>query len=251
MMTTDKLILSTGEQVARFAARCAVKGLQMAIESYGSATWVLAGGTSPARAYRMIADELVDGLDWKRVWVVIGDERYVPSGSAQSNWKQVDELLLRFVDVPTSQQLKPDTSLTPEGSAINYEARIRSLLPHLNDLPRLDHAWLGVGEDGHTLSLFPDHHSREPTNRLVRAVHESSKSPPDRITLTLNALRGIRNCLILALGARKATIVQRALEGDLSLPIVQAANIIAAAGGNVTWLLDSAAADGYGLSSTA
>jgi 6-phosphogluconolactonase len=98
-----------------------------------------------------------------------------------------------------------------------------------------------MGEDGHTLSLFPSHAALQ-SEALVAAVHNSPKPPPGRISLTLKALAGADNCLIMVSGVDKAKILARALKGDKKLPIVQAVAAIEAAGGQVTWLVDKAAA---------
>jgi 6-phosphogluconolactonase len=99
-----------------------------------------------------------------------------------------------------------------------------------------------VGEDGHCLSLFPGRLELEVDDRLVVAVHDSPKPPPDRVSLTLAALAGTERLLILAAGAAKAEPVARARAGDDRLPVTRAVAAVRSAGGSVTWLLDRAAA---------
>jgi 6-phosphogluconolactonase len=109
-------------------------------------------------------------------------------------------------------------------------------------VPRLEVVWLGVGEDGHCLSLFPGRPEVEVTDRLVVPVHDSPKPPPDRVSLTLAALAGTERLLVLAAGQGKAEPVARARAGDDRLPVTRAVAAVRAAGGSVSWLLDRAAA---------
>jgi 6-phosphogluconolactonase len=108
--------------------------------------------------------------------------------------------------------------------------------------PRLDLVWIGVGPDGHCLSLFPGFPEVEVRDRLVVPVHGAPKPPPDRVSLTLAALTGTDRLLVLVSGAEKADAVARAMAGDASLPITRAVATVESAGGTVTWLLDRSAA---------
>lgn len=112
------------------------------------------------------------------------------------------------------------------------------------DPPRLDLVWLGVGPDGHCLSLFPGFPELEAVDRAVVGVHGAPKPPPDRISLTLAALTGANRLVVLVSGAEKADAVAKARAGDASLPITRAVATVQDAGGSVTWLLDRAAAGG-------
>ncbi len=108
--------------------------------------------------------------------------------------------------------------------------------------PRLDVVWIGVGPDGHCLSLFPGRPEVEVRDRLVVPVCGAPKPPPDRVSLTLTALTGAERLLVLAAGAGKAEAVARARAGDQRLPLTRAVAAVERAGGTVTWLLDRAAA---------
>lgn len=238
----EKVITESSQELSTIAADLVVKGLREAIKSHGSATWVIAGGTAPMGAYRIIAANSVNALDWSKVQIVTGDERCVPFDSPDNNWTQAENALLKYL--PLANQIgRPITGqLSAEEVSEQYETALRKLPENSQGIPRLDQVWLGVGEDGHTLSLFPSHPSLASTDRLVIPVHNSPKPPPDRISLTLRALRGTVQCLILAVGAGKVSAVQQALAGDTSLPIALAVREIESAGGKVTWLLDRAAA---------
>ena len=229
-----------GEAVAQAAAELLIADLHTAAQQNGVATWVAAGGSTPGRAYEVLAQAPDTGL-WKQVRVLMGDERCVAPDHEDSNWRQLDARLLSKVAIPRDHLLRPPAELGAETAAERYEATLRRLPAIENGIPRLDHLWLGLGEDGHTLSLFPDHPGLD-AGGLVAPVHNSPKPPPDRITLTFAALAGTRNCVILAAGEGKREAVTRALSGDTALPIARAVSVIEGSGGNVVWLLDEAIA---------
>jgi 6-phosphogluconolactonase len=236
-------VVADPRALAEAAARAAVADLEAATEAHGSATWVLTGGGTPVAAYRRLAaHDLRTGVEWDRVRVAMGDERCVPAEDPESNWGQAAAALLDHVPLPDSHRLRPLGELEAGDAAEAYRAALATL-PTVGGVPRLDVVWLGVGEDGHCLSLFPGRPELEVTDRLVVAVHDSPKPPPDRISLTLAALAGTGRLLVLAAGAAKAPAVARARAGDDRLPVTRAVGTVRAAGGSITWLLDQAAAD--------
>lgn len=235
-------VSDTPAELAQVAANTLVDRLQAAITTHGTATWVIAGGSTPNAAYRILAEYYADAVDWAAVSIVIGDERCVPLDSPDSNWSVAKNLLLDHIPVSSDRLFRPISDETAEEAAADYQRRLARLPTIANGAPRLDVVWLGMGEDGHTLSLFPNHPSSGLTDELVIAVHASPKPPPDRISLTLPALSGTVAAFVLAAGASKADPVAQAVQGDLTLPIAQAADHIARCGGQVTWLLDQASA---------
>ena len=243
-MTTDRVQVVDGpDELAEAAARAAVADLEAAVEVHGTVTWVLTGGGTPVSAYRRLAaHDLRAGVEWDRARVAMGDERCVPVDDPESNWGQAAAALLDHVPVPDHQLLRPPGELGAEAAADAYQAALAGLPAAAGGAPRLEVVWLGVGEDGHCLSLFPGRPELQVTDRLVVAVHHSPKPPPDRVSLTLAALAGTERLLVLAAGAAKAGAVARARAGDDRLPLTRAVEAVRAAGGAVTWLLDRAAA---------
>jgi 6-phosphogluconolactonase len=230
-------------ELAEAAARLAVADLEAAVEAHGTATWVLAGGGSPVAAYRRLAEhDLRAGVEWDRIRVAMGDERCVPVDHPNSNWGQAAAALLDHVPIPDHHRLRPPGELPAEQAADTYQATLRALPDRRPGVPRLEVAWLGAGEDGHCLSLFPGRPEVEVTDRLVVAVHDAPKPPPDRISLTLAALAGAERLLVLVAGPTKADPVARARAGDDRLPLTRAVDTVRRAGGTITWLLDRAAA---------
>jgi 6-phosphogluconolactonase len=241
-------IVADPNELAEAAAQLAIADLKAAIGTHGSVTWILTGGTTPVRAYRILADRGSD-VDWSVIRVGMGDERCVPVNHSDSNWGQASVLLDR-VPIPEAGRLRLRGEIPGEKAACEYEALLRTLPASLTHVPRLDLIWLGVGEDGHCLSLFPDCPELEVADQLVVAVHGSPKPPSNRVSLTLSALSGAVRCTVLAAGSSKAHVVARALTGDQNLPIARAVTTITkVAGGSVTWLIDAAAA--MDVSSTA
>jgi 6-phosphogluconolactonase len=242
-MSAERVQVVAGPaELAEAAARLAMADLEAAAEAHGTATWVLAGGATPAAAYRRLAGhELRAGVEWDRVRVAMGDERCVPPDHPDSNWGLAAAALLDHVPVPEHHRLRPRGELPPEAAADAYQAALQALPAAPGGGPRLELVWVGVGEDGHCLSLFPGRPELEVADRLVVAVRHAPKPPPNRLSLTLAALAGTERLVVLAAGAAKAGAVARARAGDDRLPLARAVEAVRAAGGSVTWLLDRAA----------
>lgn len=236
----DIIVLADPQAVAERAARTLCGDLTRAISEHGDATWVAAGGSTPVLAYDFIARDLSRAVQWDNVSILMGDERCVAPTAADSNWRQLSEHLLVKLPVDGDRLLRPKGELPSHDGAADYARALDSLPRGRNGGPRLDHVWLGMGEDGHTLSLFPDHPDPDP-GVLVAAITDSPKPPPERITMTLDALRDVGTCLIIVAGSGKREQLQRALDGDLRVPTARAAAAIEASGGTVSWLLDKSA----------
>lgn len=224
------------EQVAEAAAENAVEILALAIETRGSASWVLAGGTSPMLAYKKLVSDYSDALDWSKVTILIGDERLVPLDHKDSNWGTITAIFDKSAELSAMAKLVPDTNDTAEIAAKSYQSLIKAA-----GIERFDLVWIGVGEDGHTLSLFPANAGfTEPTDQWVIPIYDSPKLPADRITLSLTALEHIDELVIFAVGASKKDALREArLKGKL--PVAVAANVAETSGGEVRWLYDDAA----------
>jgi 6-phosphogluconolactonase len=242
-MTAERVEVVAGPgELAEAAARLAMADLEAAVEAHGTATWVLAGGATPAAAYRRLAaSDLRAGVEWDRIRVAMGDERCVPAGHPDSNWGQAAAALLDHVPVPDHHRLRPPGELGGPAAADAYQAALAALPGASGGTPRLELVWLGVGEDGHCLSLFPGRPEVEVADRLVVAVKDAPKPPPERVSLTLAALAGTERLVVLAAGPAKARALARARAGDDRLPLTRAVAAVRAAGGSVTWLLDRAA----------
>ena len=241
-------IVADARELAETAARAALADLEAAIDAHDTCTWVLTGGTTPVEAYRLLAGhDLRSAVEWGRVRIAMGDERCVPLDDPESsNWGQAAAALLDHVPIADEQRLPIHGGLGAEAAAADYEAVLRRLPPArpAAAAPRLEVMWIGVGPDGHCLSLFPGRPELEVRERLVVPVHGAPKPPPDRVSLTLAALTGVERLVVLASGDSKAEAVARARAGDQHLPVTRAIATVEGAGGMVRWLLDRAAAGG-------
>lgn len=214
MSVADFTVLGSAADVAAAAAEEIAKALRG-----GARTLVLAGGTTPQRCYELLADLEVE---WGRVTILFGDERCVPPDHPDSNYRMAREALLDKVS-PASVHRMPG-ELGPDEGASEYARVVAALAP-------LDLVILGVGEDGHTASLFPGHPALKARGWTV-GVRNSPKPPPDRVTLTLRALRGASRVIVLATGAGKAQAVAMAKRKEVPSGMIAGAQ----------WLIDKAAA---------
>jgi 6-phosphogluconolactonase len=206
-------VLASAEEVASTAANDIASYLRE-----GARTLVLAGGTTPRRCYELLAKLEVE---WGRISILFGDERCVPPSDPESNYRMARESLLD--QVAPAVVYRVPAELGPEVGAAEYEKVVAALT--------LDVILLGVGEDGHTASLFPGHPALSATG-LVVGVNGSPKPPPRRVTLTLTALRSARRVIILATGAGKSEAVERAARGEVPSGMIA----------NARWLIDPPAA---------
>ena len=205
-----------------------------AIDSRGRFVVALSGGSTPRDTYRRLGSEaLVSRVMWSRVQVLWGDERCVPPHHAESNYRMARETLLDRVPIPAANVHRIHGEDDPATAAEVYEATLRTLL-------RIDLVLLGLGEDGHTASLFPGSAAVHERTRWVMAARASAASLW-RITLTPVVINAAAEVLFIVSGAAKAGILRRVLEGPRrpqSLP----AQAIAPTNGRVRWCVDAAAA---------
>jgi 6-phosphogluconolactonase len=228
------LVASSEEDHAALAAELMARAIHGAVQERGVARVALSGGTTPAPAYRRLAEM---NLDWERTewfWV---DERAVSPTSDRSNFRHaVEDLHLgpRAAKVFRMEADAPDL----EGAARRYEEQLRASFGVAGAV-RFDVMTLGVGVDGHTASLFPGTGAVEIDDRLVAVVHPTGDLEP-RMTLTAPVLREAAECLVLCRGAAKRDMVVAA--GHPGPEDVIPARLLLRASGQVTWICDQAAA---------
>jgi 6-phosphogluconolactonase len=216
-------VYDDAESVARAAA-----GLVAGAIRDGDRTLALAGGSTPTRAYQLLADA---PLEWGRVTLLFGDERCVAPDHRDSNYLTVRRALLDRISPLTVHRMPGE--LGAEAAAELYDPIVRSLSP-------LDLVLLGMGPDGHTASLFPGHPALEASGAAV-AVHGAPKPPPDRISLSLGVLRDARRVVFLVTGADKAAALAAAQRGEVPAGMIPGAE----------YLVDGAAAAELGEAAAA
>jgi 6-phosphogluconolactonase len=214
------------------------KAIQEAIRDRGTATIALSGGSSPLDAYRLLAKQTID---WNKVHVYWVDERAVPPAHERSNYGQAKKALLDPASIPETSihRMRGEASdLTT--AAMDYEAELRETVKSkLGGLPSLDLLVMGIGDDGHTASLFPGERTMHITDKLVAAV----PAKPDRearLTLTVPVLENARSSVILVLGKSKHPALERiwATHGDLD---ETPGRVIRNFRGSICWVIDRAA----------
>ncbi|KHD79099.1 6-phosphogluconolactonase [Actinoplanes utahensis] len=223
------------------AARLVIKIID-AQAAHGSASVVLTGGRVAAKVLRSVRELPASAaIDWSRVDLWWGDERYLPSGDPDRNETQAREALLDELPLdPARVHAMPASDGPDGGDAIAAAGRYAGELaaaagPGAGPLPRFDVLMLGVGEDGHVASLFPDHPVLQETGTTA-ATFDSPKPPPVRVTLTLPTIQSADEVWLIAAGPDKAAPIGTVLSGG-HLPAANATGVH-----RTLWLLDKAAA---------
>jgi len=237
-MTTPTLVAAPDEgALARLAAEFV---LRAARANPGGLRLAVSGGSTPQPLYRLLASpEYRDRLPWGDVHLFFADERAVPPGSPDSNFGLIRRLLLSHVP-PAARHVHRmrGEAENLQAAAKEYEWELAGACDFAPDgrEPRLDLVLLGIGDDGHTASLFPGTEALTEEERWVVANYVPGLGA-HRLTLTYPVLAAARELAFLVSGAGKASVVRRALEGDPALPVTRAARHP-----RVTFLLDAAAA---------
>jgi 6-phosphogluconolactonase len=228
------------EALSRAAAVRFAHASVESISSKGTFSVALSGGSTPRGLYLLLgSDHYIRSIDWQHVHIFWADERCVPSDHEQSNFKLASDTFLSKVPVPSGNLHRIKGEEPPEHGAKEYEAALRQFFGQ-SEIPAFDLILLGLGEDGHTASLFPGSAALAEQERLAVAVPKQPPEP-DRITLTLPVLNNALRIIFLVAGSAKAHILQKVLE-DPDAGKRYPAGLVCPARGKVTWLIDSAAA---------
>jgi 6-phosphogluconolactonase len=227
------------DRLAAAMARAVADALSAAVGARGAASIALSGGRTPRTLYERLARAHRDAVPWARVHVYWGDERYVPPDDERSNYRMARETLLDHVPVPPAHIHRvPTESADPAATAAAYESTLRT---HFGPVgPRFDLILLGLGDDGHTASLFPGSPALDERERWVVAA-TGSADPRVRVTLTLPAIAHAAAVHFLVTGGSKAQVLRRALVGP---PDARAcpASAVRPHDGTLIWWADEAAA---------
>src|SRR5437879_1028111 len=253
-MRADLAVLPSAAALADATAARFVAAAEDAIASRGQFIVALSGGSTPRDTYRQLATEaLVSRVMWSRVQVLWGDERCVPPDHMESNYRMARDTLLDRVPVPAANVHRIHGEDDPAAAAALYEATLRALLktpagpPRTAPGARIDLVLLGLGDDGHTASLFPGSAAAHEQTRWVMAEYAAAASLW-RVTLTLAVINAAAEVLFLVSGGAKEGGVRRVLEGPYR-PQELPAQAIAPSNGRVRWCVDAAAAAELGKGS--
>lgn len=214
-----------------------------AIRKRGQFTVALAGGSTPKSLYELISSEqLKDKLDWEKVFFFFGDERNVSPDDAESNYRMANESLFLRLKLPEKNIFQWETELKSAVKiAEKYEETIKDFFTlSENEFPRFDLILLGMGDDGHTASLFPFTEALKEKEKIA-AANYVEKLQTNRLTLTFPAINSAANIVFLISGDKKADILKEILEGDFQPEKYPSQNVNPGNGNNY-WLTDAYAA---------
>jgi 6-phosphogluconolactonase len=227
--------------IARDAADRIVVAYTEAIAAGRTFSIALSGGSAPKPLYELLAgDTYRNQIDWSRVEIFFGDERCVPPDHAESNFRMAEKLLLSRVPIPAEHIHRMRGDIDPEQAGNEYDQLLRQ---KFGDAGGVDVALQGLGEDGHTASIFPGTPAVKEMSRLAMAqfVEKSTTGKSWRITFTAPFINRSGQVIFLVAGAAKAKVLQQILEGPRD-PDRLPAQLIDPEKTRVAWLLDVAAA---------
>lgn len=229
--TKKELYLNAAEVLSEIAAT--------SIASRGKFTIALSGGKTPAELYTLLANPFFrEKFDWQKVFVFWGDERFVPGNDERNNSGQAISTWLSKINIAQDHIFPVPVNLPPEEAAAEYEKTIKSFWG--NEKPAFDLILLGIGENGHTASIFPYSKLIDEQKEGIRAFYLEEEKI-FRITMTAPLINCSRNVLFLVTGKNKAEILENVLEGQRDAEKYPA-QLIRPADGNLLWFVDKDAA---------
>ncbi|MBL8073392.1 MAG: 6-phosphogluconolactonase [Nitrospira sp.] len=242
----DIRIAGSIHEWAHDAAALIASASERAIRSHGRFTIALSGGSTPKTLYQALASPTWSrGLDWTRVYFLFGDERCVPPDHPDSNFGMVRASLFYPLTIQSDHISRiSGEAEDPSAVAQQYEETIRQVTQAKpNTVPCIDLVLLGLGDDGHTASLFPGTLALQETTKLV-TVGQAPTGIRSRLTMTLGVLNRAAMVLFLVMGKGKADMVRRVLEPGSETDRCLPAARVAPESGQLVWMLDQAAAEG-------
>lgn len=233
-------ILPDVDTLNHAAAREFVSCAQAALRERGRFVVALSGGNTPRAVYSLLATEYATSVPWAHVFIFFGDERHVPPEHADSNYRMAKESLLSRVPIAMQNIYRVEAELAASIAAERYEAALRKFfMLKNNEAPRFDLILLGMGDDGHTASLFPGTVALQETSRLVVA-NWVKKFNTDRITFTLPVLNSAAEDLAIIAGDNKADVISRIVHSPetINYPI----QMVRPKNGRLQWFMEKQAA---------
>ena len=239
-MRPELRIFHESGKLSRHAANLFVEFSNRAIFERGRFLIVLNGGKTPVPMFELLASEFRERVDWSKVHVFWGDERCVPPGDSGSNYRQAMDLLFSHVPMPQGNIHRAKGELAPFDAVTDFELTLKAFADGDLDFPRFDLVFLGLGEDGHTASLFPG--SVGQVHAPVVAVTANYQDrPANRISLTQVVFNKARAVVFMATGESKAKVLAEVLS-DRYNPEKIPAQRIDPQNGQLIWLVDESAA---------
>ena len=228
------------EELSHAAANLFVVQAAQAIETRNRFLVALNGGGTPTRLFELLATDYHASVDWSKVQVFWGDERCVPPDDAGSSYGQARDILLSHVLIPDSNIHRIIGELGPAEASKDYSLTLKGFASPPLEWPRFDLVYLGMGEDGHTASLFPGSPVDDSEPTMPVTAHYQDR-PANRVTLTPIVFNSARLIAFMATGEKKSNTLLEVLS-DRYNPARYPAQRIDPKDGRVIWLVDEAAA---------
>jgi len=239
-MKPDIRIFQNTELLSRHAAEIFTEQAAQSIATRDHFLVALNGGGTPMRLFQLLATEYRDKVDWSKTHIFWGDERCVPPDDPGSSYGQARDLLLSHVPLPDSNIHRIKGELEPATASKDYALTLSRFASPPLDVPRFDLVYLGMGEDGHTASLFPGSPVEVTESTLLVTAHYQDR-PANRVTLTQKVFNQAQMVVFMATGEKKAVTLAEVLS-DRYNPELYPAQRIDPKNGELIWLVDEDAA---------
>jgi 6-phosphogluconolactonase len=239
-MKPEIRIFKNLEHLSRAATKIFTEQAARSIAERDRFLVALNGGSTPSRLFQLLATESQDQVDWTKVHVFWGDERCVPPDDAGSSYGQAWEVLLSRVPIPEANIYRIRGELGPVEASKEYSLILKEFSSSPLDWPRFDLVYLGMGEDGHTASLFPGSPVEVSEATIPVTAHYQDR-PANRVTLTPVVFNRAQMVVFMASGQKKAITLSEVLSGRYN-PAQYPAQRIKPKNGTLIWLVDEAAA---------
>jgi len=239
-MKSDIRIFNDLEELSRAAANLFIEQAERSITERERFLIALNGGSTPTRLFQLLMSDYREKADWSKVYVFWGDERCVPPGDAGSSYGQARDILLSHVLIPDSNIHRIKGELGPAEASKDYSLTLKEFASPPLEWPRFDLVYLGMGEDGHTASLFPGLPVDVSGPTMPITAHYQDR-PANRVTLTPIVFNSARMIVFMVTGEKKAIPLAEVLS-DRYDPAQYPAQRIDPKDGRLIWLVDEAAA---------
>jgi 6-phosphogluconolactonase len=239
-MKVDYRIFKDSDTLSQAAAKIFVKTASSALHARGRFLVAFSGGSTPTGLYRLLATEPYrQQVDWPNTFIFWGDERCVPPSDSGSNYRQAMGTLLTHVPVPDENILRIKGELEPAEASKDYIRTLKRFASSPLDWPRFDLVLLGMGDDGHTASLFPGS-PVETSEPALSVTADYQGRPAMRVTLTPPVFNSARQVIFLVAGESKSAVLAHVINGEQQ-PLQYPAQRIHPTDGKVVWVVDEKA----------
>jgi 6-phosphogluconolactonase len=239
-MSNDFVIYPSPTMLAETFAKELVSIIKKTVSIKGNYTLALSGGNTPQLLFSVLAEIYSDSINWSLVHFFWVDERCVPPDDPESNFGNARRILLDKINIPYTSVHRIRGEDDPEKEAERYSAEILNFMEPEGDWPVFDHIVLGMGDDGHTASIFPDNRNLL-NSREICAVSKHPQTNQERVTITGRVINNAANVTFLVTGDNKSLIINEIFRKHINATNYPAAYIIPYRG-KIRWLLDKNAA---------